>query len=292
MDNHMGKKSKATHRGTRALPGSAARERGSASSGFLLVAALCLLSLGAISANQTSSGTDTAQSPSTLEETRLTMDKWIETQQIISKERKDWQQGKEILVGRLELVKNEVAALEEKIKQAESGVVDAGKKRDALLAENDQLKAAGVQLSEGVTGLEDQVRKLYKAMPEPVQTKLQPLAQRIPEDAANTHVSAAERYQNVLGILNELNKNNNEITVSYEVHSLANGKPAEVQAIYVGLGQAYYVSASGEAGIGRPTADGWKWEPSKAVAGDVLRALEILQGKHTPDFVALPVRIQ
>jgi len=220
------------------------------------------------------------------------MDKWIETQQIISKERKDWQQGKEILVGRLELVKNEVAALEEKIKQAESGVAEASRKRDALLAENDQLKAAGAQLSEGVTGLEGQVRKLFKAMPEPVQMKLQPLAQRIPEDPASTHVSAAERYQNVLGILNELNKNNNEITVSYEVHTLANGKPAEVQAIYVGLGQAYYVSASGEAGIGRATADGWTWEPSKAVAGDVLRALEILQGKHTPDFVALPVKIQ
>ena len=96
----------------------------------------------------------------------------------------------------------------------------------------------------------------------------------------------------MLGILNELNKANNEITVSYEVHDLADGKPSEVQAIYVGLAQAYYVSASGEAGIGRPARDGWKWEPSKAVAGDVLMALEILQGKHTPAFVPLPVKLQ
>ena len=35
----------------------------------------------------------------TLDETRLTLSKWIETQQIISKERNDWQQGKEILQG-------------------------------------------------------------------------------------------------------------------------------------------------------------------------------------------------
>ena len=53
------------------------------------------------------------------------MGKWIETQQIISKERKDWQQGKEILLGRLELVKQEVATLEEKIKQAETSVAEA-----------------------------------------------------------------------------------------------------------------------------------------------------------------------
>jgi FtsZ-binding cell division protein ZapB len=228
----------------------------------------------------------------TLEETRLTMGKWIETQQIISKERKDWQQGKEILVGRLELVKKEITSLDEKTKQAESSVAEADKKRNDLLAENDQLKAAGAQLINAVTAMEVEVHRLYKQLPEPIQTKLQPLYQRIPEDPAKTRASAAERFQNVLGILNELNKANNEITVSYEVHNLADGKPSEVKAIYVGLAQAYYVSARGEAGIGRPTADGWKWEPSQAVARDVLTALEILQGKHTPAFVPLPVKLQ
>jgi hypothetical protein len=76
------------------------------------------------------------------------------------------------------------------------------------------------------------------------------------------------------------------------VHHLAGGKPAEVQAIYVGLAQAYYVSAGGEAGIGRPGPEGWTWEPSRAVAREVLTALEILQGKQTPAFVPLPVKLQ
>ena len=167
----------------------------------------------------------------TLEETRLTMDKWIETQQIISRERKDWQQGKEILLGRLELIKKEVATLEEKTGQAEAGVTEASKKRSDLIAENDQLKAANTLLTEAVTGMEGEVRLLFKALPEPVQAKLQPLYQRIPEDTAKTRVSAAERFQNVLGILNELNKTNNEITVSYEVHHLADGKPSEVKVL-------------------------------------------------------------
>ncbi len=228
----------------------------------------------------------------TLEETRLTMDKWIEIQQIISRERKDWQQGKEILLGRLELIKKEVATLEEKTGQAEAGVTEANKKRSDLLAENDQLKAANTLLTEAVTSMEGDVRQLFKTLPEPVQTKLQPLYQRMPEDTVKTRVSAAERFQNVLGILNELNKTNNEITVSYEVHHLADGKPSEVKVMYVGLAQAYYVSARGEGGIGRPTDDGWKWGTSKAVASEVIKALEILDGKRTPDFVHLPVKIQ
>jgi hypothetical protein len=232
------------------------------------------------------------QGPSTLDETRVTMDKWIETQQIISKERKDWQQGKEILVGRLELVKNEIALLEGKIQEARSSVVEANKKRDELLAENDRLGATGATLTAAVTRLEGELRPILETLPEPVAKRLELLIQRIPEDPATTKVATAERFQNVIGILNELNRANNEISVNYEVHELAGGKPSEVQAIYLGLAQAYYVSGGGEAGIGRPGADGWKWEPSKAVAGDVLMALEILQGKQTPAFVPLPVTLQ
>lgn len=256
---------------------------------FLLTSAICLLSFGVLSAWMSAGDVDKTSAPPSLEETRLKMDKWLETQQIISRERKDWQQGKEILLGRLEVVKKETATLEEKTKQAEASVAEANKKRSEMLAENDQLKAAGAQLTEAVAGMEGEIRKMFKQLPEPVQTKLQPLYQRVPEDPSKTRIAAAERFQNVLGILNELNKANNEITVSYEVHNLADGRPSEVKAIYVGLAQAYYVSARGEAGIGRPTADGWEWEPSKAVARDVLTALEILEGKQSPAFVPLPV---
>ena len=256
---------------------------------LLLTSAICLLSSGVLSTKMSAGDADKISAPPTLEETRLTMDKWLETQQIISRERKDWQQGKEILLGRLELVKKEIATLDEKNKQAESSVTEANKKRSELLSENDQLTAAGAQLTGAVAGMEGEIRQMFKQLPEPIQTKLQPLYQRIPEDPSKTRVAAAERFQNVLGILNELNKTNNEITVSYEVHNLADGRPSEVKAIYVGLAQAYYVSVRGEAGIGRPTADGWKWEPSKSVARDVLMALEILAGKQSPAFVPLPV---
>lgn len=250
------------------------------------------ISAVAAPAGNTSPISGVTPAPSSLEETRLRMDKWIETQQIISKESKDWQQGKSILAGRLELTKKEIATLEEKIKQAESSVSETEKKRNELLAGNEQLKAAGSQLADTITGVEADICRIYKQLPEPIQTKLQPLYQRIPGDPSKTNVSTAERFQNVLGILNELNKANNEISISYEVHNLASGKPAEVKVLYVGLAQAYYVSARGEAGIGRPSADGWKWEPSQAGARDILVAQEILQGKQTPAFVPLPVKIQ
>jgi hypothetical protein len=172
-------------------------------------------------------------------------------------------------------------------------VVESNKKRDELVAENDQLKAVTAQLSDAVTTMEDQVRKLAKLMPEPVNTKLLPLMQRMPADPTNTRVSTAERFQNVLGILNELNKANSEISVSYEIRTLADGSSSEVQVFYVGLAQAYYISPRGLAGIGRPTEDGWKWESaSAATSSQITQALEIIQGKQTPSFVPLPITIK
>jgi len=228
----------------------------------------------------------------TLDETRLTLSKWIETQQIISKERNDWQQGKEILQGRIELVGKEVGILKDRIKQSEAAVEESNKKRDELVAENDALKVSGAQLGEAVTLMEGQLRKLMKQMPEPVATKLAPLMQRMPTDPSNTRVTVAERFQNVLAVLSELNKANSELSISYEIRKFADGSSGEVQVIYLGLAQAYYISPRGDAGIGRPGEDGWTWTPAPEAARSILSTLEIIQGKESPAFVPLPINIK
>ena len=259
-----------------------------------LTAVLGLLAAGSAAATQ---GGDRPAPVSTtagsaVDEARLSLGKLYETEQILSRERKDWQQGKDILLGRLEVVRQEKATLEEKIEQGKAAAAEVEAKKAALVAEKDALVAVGTQLTEAVTRLEGDVRRLFRALPEPTQQKLQPLFLRIPEDAATTRVAVAERYQNVLGILNELNKANNELTVGFEVHKLSNGKPSEVQVLYVGLAQAYFLSGGGDAGIGRPSSEGWQWEGSPAAAGEIRKAIEIQQSKQSPAFVPLPVRLQ
>lgn len=276
-------------------------QRPSTRSWWLGIAAASALSLAAAPAPRTSDGAPApaaqsggeAGSKATLDDTRVTMTKWIETQQLIAKERSDWQQGREILKARVELVEKEVAALDSKIKEAKASVAETNRKRDELQAESDRLKATADGLASTVVAMEAEVRKLAKVIPDPVRTKLEPLFQRIPADPTKTNASVAERFQNVLGILNEVGKANSEISVSFEVRTLSDGTSGEVQAIYVGLGQAYYISPKGETGVGRPTPDGWKWEKlPDSYNNKVLTALEILQGKHIPAFVPLPVKIK
>jgi hypothetical protein len=49
---------------------------------------------------------------------------------------------------------------------------------------------------------------------------------------------------------------------------------------------------NGYAGIGTPGEDGWNWKPAPEIAGQLLVALEVIQGKHPPAFVPLPVEIK
>jgi soluble cytochrome b562 len=232
------------------------------------------------------------QTNATIDDSRALLGKWIETQKIIARERNDWQQGREILVGRIDLLRKELSGLQEKIDLAEKSLKETQDKRSELHKEEAEFQAATDLLTAAVTRLEAEVRKLRPSLPEPTQKRLDPLYQRIPEEGANARVSAAERFQNVIGILNAANADNTDLKVEYEVRNLADGKPSEVRTMYVGLAQAYYVSSGGEAGIGTPAADGWKWQPSKAIANDVLTALDIIQGKHSPSFISLPVSIQ
>jgi len=257
-----------------------------------LAAVLCLASQGALRAESPAAPAPATATAPTLDSARGTLDKWVETQQILSREKKDWVQAKELLTSRIQLVKDEIAQLRLQVDETHKSEQDFQKSRSESASERDAAKSTSGELAAEAAVLEGKVRSLYKAMPESMREKIQPLYDRMPTDPETTKVTVAERYQNVLGILNEMNRLNGEITVASEIRSLSDGKPSEVKTIYLGLGQAWYLSARGEAGVGRPGPDGWTWRPAPEVAPEVAHVLEILQNKSSPKFIQLPVTIQ
>ncbi|MBC7852981.1 MAG: DUF3450 family protein, partial [Pirellulaceae bacterium] len=166
-----------------------------------------------------------------------------------------------------------------------------GAKKEAV-GKKEELFAAAESLRTAVPALEAEVRGLHGLLPPPFQEKIAPIFQRIPTDADNTKISLAERYQNVIGILNEIGKLNSELTVVSEIRLLEDGKPSEVQTIYLGLGTAYYLSRNEDAaGVGRPGADGWEWVPRNDLAKPLSEALAVMQNKTKPKFVAVPAEV-
>ncbi len=228
-----------------------------------------------------------------LDATRAALAKWLETQQIMAREKKDWRTEKEISQERAALLRKEIEVLEEKILHLRQSLSDVGDRRRQIEEQNDILRSASAALGEAIAPLEARTRALLARLPEPLLARVRPLSQRLPADAGGAKASLGERYQSVIGILNEVSKFNREITVASEVRALPGGASAEVKALYLGLGQAYYVTARGDgAGVGRPAAEGWAWQQADHLAGDIAHAVSILQSEKPPAYVPLPVQLR
>jgi hypothetical protein len=231
--------------------------------------------------------------PATISAARETLTKWVETQQIISKEKRDWQTGKELLAQRIRMIQGEIVATESKIAETRSAMGESDRNRRTVVEKNDNLQSATSALADSISAAEAKTRQLLKLLPEPLAMRLAPLAGRLPAVGDPPQATLSERWQNVIGILNEVNKFSRDVTVASEIRELSSGAKAEVQTIYLGLAQGYYVTAKGDAaGVGRPSADGWSWVAMDALAPEISHVLAILKNEKVPAYVSLPVEIR
>ncbi len=268
----------------------------------LLAASLCIGALRAQdqgaqkSADAPQAPAATQQPAQSADTTRATLERWVEARKQSSKARSDWRVEKESLQERIDVVRRQIATLKERIAETEKSIGAADQQKTQLQADGAKIKVTTDRLEAGVAALEEQVRALLPRLPDPIQQKVAPLSQqfRAPvEGVAQKKLSVGARFGNVLGVLNLVQKWNNEVSVTSEVRTLPDGTTAEVACIYFGLGQAFYVTAKGDAaGVGVGSPEGWKWTPRNEAAKAIQTAIDVYQSKAMASFVALPFEIQ
>ena len=174
-------------------------------------------------------------------ETRSTLEKWVETRQLISKTRSDWQTDKETLDQTIQLYERELKSIDEQLSKVSTNSTQVDKERETALTEQRELNEALDKVNTLVVGLEKKIVQLAPSFPPPLTEKIQSLLKRIPADPATSRSSGLERLQNVVGIINEVDKFNAAVTVVSEVQKDPSGAEVQVETMYVGLGQAYFV---------------------------------------------------
>ena len=229
-----------------------------------------------------------------LDGTRTALEQWVETRRVISKERRDWALGKEVLADRIDLVQREITSLREKITEARGSITDADVALADLVEQNAGLEAASASLDEVVLALEERCRSLLARLPDPIVDRLGPLRQRLPKpDAEEVKLSMSERFLTITGILTEVTKFHREVTVASEERELSDGRSAVVDTVYIGIGYGFYCTATADAaGIGTATADGWTWAPADEHAAAIARVVKILNNEDVAGFVPLPVDLR
>ncbi|MDZ4198849.1 MAG: DUF3450 family protein, partial [Kiritimatiellia bacterium] len=210
---------------------------------------------------------------------------------LISREKQDWRMNRDVLKDRADLLRGEIESWKEKISQVAQESQNMDRESAELADQKDHLLRTTTGILEIVIRLEKGVRRLLSRCPEPLQDRVRLLSQRIPEDPQSSRLSLGERAQNVIGILNEMDKFAREITVASEVREVEPGVSAEVTVLYIGLGQAYYCNARrGLAGIGQPGPAGWIWSARNELAGAVSEAVAIYRNEKPAAYILLPVQ--
>jgi septal ring factor EnvC (AmiA/AmiB activator) len=227
-----------------------------------------------------------------VEDTRGEIREWIELRKEINKERVEWTAESAILNDRIRLLRAERERLETAIEEARENVGEVAAKRAEVNAQREQLRATMEQLREPLAALEARARALYPQLPGPLQAETVRLLQRIPEDAAETRLSVAERLQAVVGLLNFADKFNTGIQREVEIRELS-GRQVEVEVLYFGLAGAFYADSAGTvAGIGVATADGWEWQAMDEQRDEISRLIGVYNGTREADFHSVPVRLR
>ncbi len=228
-----------------------------------------------------------------LDATRSVLEEWVEARKTLAKVRNDWVVEKEILEQSTAAFERELTTLTTQIEQVDTGSTQTDKELGTVGDEKAALRLASDELKVSAGKLEARVRALSPGFPAPVMEKIEPLFNRIPEDPEDTKLSLSARLQNVVGILNELDKFNGSLTVVSELRKNEGGAEVQTRVLYVGLSRAYFVDKTGEfCGVGSSSPAGWEWTVQPELGAAIQKVIGVYENSEPATFVSLPVTVK
>ena len=169
--------------------------------------------------------TNTVMSAPELRQTRATLKEWVELK-LISEERSSWTVEQQTLNESIDLLTQEIEKLDEQITAMQEDADAAQLERQSLNNEEDELKRASAVVQQVATDLEAAVLDLMEYFPQSLQDKLsfnRTYAEKRQEADA---LGLSTRIQYVIGILGEIEKFHNQITVEETMQRIGDSEVA------------------------------------------------------------------
>lgn len=224
---------------------------------------------------------------------RAATKEWVAVEQTLSSEAAAWVEKQALLKDLTAASRVEIAKLQSALAEVAATRSATDSLRKELIAQQESLQDNRETILDFLIEMEPQLLTFKQRLPKPLRKKLESLYQRIPKDSYNATPGIGERMQTVVGILHGIHEFDRTVTVSDEIHTLADGAKSEVQTVYIGLGAAYYRTRSGkDAGKGYPESKGWVWESQPALSDKIAEVIAIVnQSTQEARFIDLPVAL-
>ncbi len=233
--------------------------------------------------------------PTPTEELRTSVREWVETMRKIQQEENDWSRDREVLQNYKEGLEKEIADLKEQIASAKTRKEGADKESLDKVRERDRYVTAKDELATIVRNLEEQLIAKLPSFPEPLAKEakvaqgIEDLKRDIALPPAKRAEGVSKRLLNVVNLLSEAEKFQQTVHVRPELHKDSKGREFNLQVVYFGLAMAYAVNEDGTfALVGRPGADGWRFEEKPELASAISKLLAATTGETDAAFINLP----
>jgi hypothetical protein len=212
---------------------------------------------------------------------------WIETRRLIGEETAAWQAEKATLSSLTDIRRKEIEQLGEFIEAGGARVDELAQKRAAFAKEESDLRAWRSDLDRRLASLEEGLRPLVPRFPPPLRQKVEESLLRL--ESPDPESPLQNRARDLLLVLQAFVDFQNSVSLDREVREI-DGERREVEVLYLGMAQAWYVDATGRhSGSGVPGEDGWTWSADPSLAPRVRAAVEIQARRAQPAFVELPI---
>lgn len=210
--------------------------------------------------------------------------KTIETELTTSEEKRDW--------------KNQEALLQELIKLYETELTLINEELEASGDITENLDSTAEDLKTKTAELERQRKEIHKrskAQAERLLTITKRFPQPLQEEIATDEAVLVSRESNVrdiitsmISILKSASQFNRTVNYSNLIEEVE-GKKRQMRVLYLGLGQAYYISGD-TAGIGKPVDGKWSWTEIPDSKANIDKAIAVYQKTRRPELIKLPVQ--
>jgi Skp family chaperone for outer membrane proteins len=240
-----------------------------------------------------SSGAQKTADEAKFAEFREAISKLVDVQTLESKERADWEAKKASFANLLELHRREIQLLDEELAKAGKTAPAHESQTEDMEEQIEALKQARRLSAEAVARNLPRLIKLSAAFPKPLLVEVEAELTLLKQWGANAEPregfkqnEPSDALQAMLALLSKAEQFNRRMTRSIEVH-----EGSEVQVLYLGLAQAYYMDQGSKAGVGRPSAEGWIWESQAAIRDELVDAFDTMDKKRPPATVTLPLKL-
>ncbi|MDU0355670.1 DUF3450 family protein [Paraglaciecola aquimarina] len=226
---------------------------------------------------------------------------WTQLEQQQQQLSQRWQESKIQQDQLLILLKQERQQLQTTIGQHTAQRDEVINKRAELLQQQTQLEQVQQNMQSELAKVSDVLLGMYQQLPPLLKHQWQGDIDALTGDHVSL-LTTSEQLDKILLLLKSLESFEQRIALHQTTMQLANSENSSVQRaveiqvdqVYLGLSQGWYLSKSGEYwGIGTTTPQGWQWQhQSSKLDVEALRStITMLNDPATAQWVSLPINI-